>query len=240
MPDTGTFASLSPTLLARKGAARPAMRPQIAPLTRFESHQHNADSLEDLGWNDMGDAPEERSTDEVLALTPAPHDPAIDADIARQDRAAHEALQRNARQTDDALHKVVPVRPAMAVADAPAAPPEVRRQQHDIAAKMAVPEAIVPMPIAQEPAKIDPPAKITAASQAVLPAIKRTRSSALDAGRRAAFTLRLDAERHLKLRLATTLRGRSAQQLVTEALDTLLDDMPELVSLAAQVKRRSN
>jgi len=45
-------------------------------------------------------------------------------------------------------------------------------------------------------------------------------------GKRAAFTLRLDQERHLKLRLACTVRGRSAQQLVTDALDALLAEMP--------------
>ena len=55
--------------------------------------------------------------------------------------------------------------------------------------------------------------------------------------RRAAFTLRLDQERHLKLRLACTVRGRSAQQLVTDALDGLLAQMPEIDSLAAQVLR---
>ena len=61
------------------------------------------------------------------------------------------------------------------------------------------------------------------------------RRSALADGRRAAFTLRVDADRHLKLRLACTIRGRSAQQLVTEALDALLDSLPEVTDLAAQV-----
>ena len=61
------------------------------------------------------------------------------------------------------------------------------------------------------------------------------RRSALADGRRAAFTLRVDADRHLKLRLACTIRGRSAQQLVTEALDALLDSLPEVSDLAAQV-----
>jgi predicted RNA-binding Zn ribbon-like protein len=57
------------------------------------------------------------------------------------------------------------------------------------------------------------------------------------ASRRAAFTLRLDAKRHLKLRLASTVRNRSAQQLVTEALDRFLNDIPEIEALAAQVRR---
>jgi predicted RNA-binding Zn ribbon-like protein len=64
------------------------------------------------------------------------------------------------------------------------------------------------------------------------------RRSALADGRRAAFTLRVDAERHLLLRLACTLNGRSAQQLVTDALDRLLDDLPDVAALAAQVARK--
>src|SRR3546814_16547041 len=46
-------ASLSSGLLARKGQARPAMRPQ--GLSGFGTM---ADQLEDLGWNDMGPADE--------------------------------------------------------------------------------------------------------------------------------------------------------------------------------------
>jgi hypothetical protein len=56
-------------------------------------------------------------------------------------------------------------------------------------------------------------------------------------GRRAAFTLRLDADRHLKLRLASTMMKRSAQALVTEALDKLLAEIPEIDALAAQLQR---
>ena len=55
--------------------------------------------------------------------------------------------------------------------------------------------------------------------------------------RRSAFTLRLDAERHLRLKLAATVCGESAQKLVTRALDQMLADMPEIENLAAHVKR---
>lgn len=48
---------------------------------------------------------------------------------------------------------------------------------------------------------------------------------------KAAFTLRLDHERHLKLRLASAVTGRSAQLLVTEALDVFLESLPELGAL---------
>ena len=46
MQEPKAFASLSSGLLARKGAARPAMRPQ--------GFGQVGSGLEDLGWNDMG------------------------------------------------------------------------------------------------------------------------------------------------------------------------------------------
>lgn len=56
-------------------------------------------------------------------------------------------------------------------------------------------------------------------------------------GRKAAFTLRLDADRHLKLRLASAVVGRSAQQIVTEALDIFLASLPDIDRLAQQLPR---
>ncbi|MFC4254503.1 hypothetical protein GRI97_03640 [Altererythrobacter xixiisoli] len=52
-----------------------------------------------------------------------------------------------------------------------------------------------------------------------------------------AFTLRLDAERHLRLRLACAAQNCSAQQLVTQALDRFLNELPEIENLATQLKR---
>lgn len=61
----GNFASLKPSLLARKGSARPAMRHQYSEPTRpgaagtfgnakpVTGSEH-ADPLHDLGWNDLG------------------------------------------------------------------------------------------------------------------------------------------------------------------------------------------
>ena len=54
-------------------------------------------------------------------------------------------------------------------------------------------------------------------------------------GRKAAFTLRLDANRHLRLRLASAVDGRSSQQLVVEALDAFLSAQPEVEALARQI-----
>ena len=48
-PEPKPFASLSSGLLARKGAAKPAMRPQ--------GFGQIGGNLEDLGWNDMGFEP---------------------------------------------------------------------------------------------------------------------------------------------------------------------------------------
>jgi predicted RNA-binding Zn ribbon-like protein len=52
---------------------------------------------------------------------------------------------------------------------------------------------------------------------------------------KAAFTLRLDADRHLRLRLACAMSHRSAQQLVTEALDTFLATLPEVAAMAGHM-----
>jgi len=144
-PSAAPVASLSPTLLARKGAARPAMRSQLAiALDPADGASDMEAALEDLGWNDMGEA----------------------------------------------------------------APRYVGR--------------VVNFPRAAETAR---PAR-------------RPRGTALRNGRKAAFTLRLDAERHLRLRLACTLDACSAQALVIEALDRALAEIPEIEALAGQVADR--
>jgi hypothetical protein len=57
---------------------------------------------------------------------------------------------------------------------------------------------------------------------------------------KAAFTLRLNSERHLKLRLACAVRHQSAQALVTDALDAFLESMPEVAHLAAHVPAKKH
>lgn len=53
--------------------------------------------------------------------------------------------------------------------------------------------------------------------------------------RKVAFTLRIDADRHLKLRLACVITSHSAQQIVTRALDDFLNDLPEIDRLTQQL-----
>src|SRR5690606_16364988 len=101
--------------------------------------------------------------------------------------------------------------PANAEAEA-----ETRVIDADARAKMAV-GAKEPEVLAQRREAV---ATIARKERAHAPA--KTKS----AGRRAAFTLRLDANRHLKLRLASTVKNRSAQQLVTQALDKCLAEIP--------------
>jgi len=52
MSDPKPLASLSPQLLARKGGARPAMRPAMSALAMKAPVDADQD---DLGWNDMGE-----------------------------------------------------------------------------------------------------------------------------------------------------------------------------------------
>ncbi|MBW8784808.1 MAG: hypothetical protein JF593_09240 [Novosphingobium sp.] len=167
MTEPKMFASLSPSLLARKGGARPAMRPQIHPIGLSHFHDSLARSeVDDLGWNDMGEEGESGGTLAEAEIVP----------IAAAHAYAHETLK-----------------------------PQVVAQREQLASRVAAPGP---------------------------------RRSALSAGGRAAFTLRVDADRHLKLRLACTISNRSAQQLMTEALDRLLTEYPDVDTLAKQVAKR--
>ena len=103
--------------------------------------------------------------------------------------------------------------------------PPVLEERQQLAHALA-PDAVET--IAEE----EPP---VAAAPVTLPAAPPPVAAAVPAGRKAAFTLRLDTERHLRLRLASAVRGRSAQQLVTEALDALLATMPDVDALRGQL-----
>jgi hypothetical protein len=191
--DARSYASLSSGLLARKGTARPAMKPQ----GYGQSH-----GFDDLGWNDMGShvpPPVEELEDDlpehvpssISALTPAPklaRDEADEPEVVAQQRAIAESFPEAEVEAE-----------AEAEAD-DAAPAEI---------PLSKPRAhVVPLPKR-------PVAKAKA-----------------EEGRKAAFTLRLDGERHLRLRLATAVTGQSAQQIVTGALDAMLASIPEVEALA--------
>ena len=166
MSEPKPFASLSSSLLARKGTAKPAMRPQ-----GFAANH------EDLGWNDMGL--------EAMAANPRP----------------------------------VPVGP---VSLASSVPSPALRQQAELARGLDVEQ-----PEEQEDEAFAP----APAAEPAVPVVRLPRG----ARGKAAFTLRLDPERHLRLRLACAVKHLSAQQIVTEALDQLLNNLPEIEDLAAHL-----
>jgi hypothetical protein len=182
------LASLSSTLLARKGTARPAMRPQ--GFGGFGAPQGVHD---DLGWNDMGEA--EFAPPPVA--TPVP--PVL--------------VQREALREEFA----VPV-----IAPEPVPEPVV-----EVAEVVARPVDVAP---------VQPRKSVSVATATRIGKETRARHKK-DA--KSAFTLRLDADRHLLLRLASALENRSAQMLVTDALDAFLNTLPDVAELASQVPTRA-
>jgi len=195
------FASLSSGLLARKGAARPAMRPQ--------GFGQAGAALEDLGWNDMGFEPPKPA--EIARDTS--HD-AFGEAVVEHPRAAHPSGLTPVQSPVHTQHAEIADR--FAVEDAEDEVDETAEVMEEEAAP-----AVVQMPVRAPAPRRAPRVRAAAGSKA-----------------KAAFTLRLEPSRHLKLRLACAVDGRSAQQLVTDALDRLLDSMPELEAMAEKANRK--
>ena len=218
MGEPKPIASLSGILLARKGLARPAMRRP----TMLSTNGNAAMSQEDLGWNDMG-----------YDVDPDPTTP---------------------MDYDHGFHGANPLAAAV---------PEVKHQQDRLAdALFADFEPQVGFDdepqvgfdnfdnFVEEPeALADAPTSITVTPEPVTPLLLRRGSTDAPRSRarskpglkeKAPFTLRLDSERHLKLRLACAVRHQSAQQLVTDALDALLESMPDIDDLASHVPAKKH
>ena len=230
MMSEASFASLGPTLLARKGGAKPAMRPQLTPLPEdLSALAALADEqLEDLGWNDMGadrefDRISERGVDRGTGR---------DAPLLSIKPGAKSALR--AVEETGSLGADPGCEAGDKTADSPVALEDtadiVGIGPHARAARAPLQPAAAPTVHDQRKRLEDRFAAEAARSGATL------RSGPTQA-RRAAFTLRLDAERHLKLRLASTMHGVSAQSLVTEALDALLAEIDGLDTLVERMKR---
>jgi plasmid stability protein len=95
-------------------------------------------------------------------------------------------------------------------------------------------EAVRPAPPARATPKNEVEGRAAALSFETVKRLQRETTR----GGRAAFTLRLDQERHLRLRLAAAVHGRSAQQIVTAALDAFLTNLPQVEALVAQLPPR--
>lgn len=217
MAEAKPFASLSSGLLARKGAARPAMRPQ--------GFGQAGASLEDLGWDDMGFEPPKP----VLVARDAEHD-AFGDDVVEQPRVHPTGLTPVQSPVHDQQAEIAD----RFAAEEPEEQVEVEagEESADFAPlEVTTPQAAAPAPIA---------VAVATPSLARAPAPRRSPRPRAAPGSKAkaAFTLRLDPDRHLKLRLACVVDGRSAQQIVTDALDQLLSHMPELDAMAQKAKRK--
>lgn len=251
MSDPKPFASLSSGLLARKGAARPAMRPQ-----GFSSPNSG---LEDLGWNDMG----QEAGHDHAGLTPlAPVDQLaehprgsslglspVSSPVHSQQAELAERLGETDEEYDEEYDETAePYEPEGSTATFNGFDDSDEDEGDDAETEFRVqfkggkkPLDLGPAPEAAAEAQPEPEDDVLELVEAVappaepvVPAVRPVSGKA-----KAAFTLRLDPERHLKLRLACAVRGGSAQQLVTDALDRLLASMPELDDLADKVRQRN-
>jgi hypothetical protein len=208
-------ASLSGLLLARKGAARPAMRRQ----NMFGNPATAGVSQDDLGWNDMGyDVNPDPNTpmdyEHDTGYNPlAGAVPDVKPEVRQQQERIAEQLQVQSDAGFDALYSE-------------GADVEDNSQEDE---RPVVVVSMTPSVKLREPKQ-----------QAIVrPAVKApVKRAAPGSKSKAAFTLRLDNDRHLKLRLACAVSNRSAQMLVTDALDAFLDAMPEIEQLAARVPAR--
>ena len=238
MGEPKPIASLSGLLLARKGAARPAMR---RPASFGNSDEH-ATNQDDLGWNDMGyDVDPDPSTpmdhDHSASRNPlAGAVPEATADVRHQQEMIAQRLQHQAEVGFESLPSDV----QQAVEEVEAKAETTSRSVEDILSRKQ-PEA-KPMGDLDSSADNMPAVSpaIAEAPKTVVskPVAKPRKRAAAGSKDKAAFTLRLDKDRHLKLRLACAVSNRSAQNLVTDALDALLDNMPEIGQLAARVPQK--
>ena len=175
--DPRPAASLTGSLLARRGSARPAMRrPMLGGVQiSFLSSASAEVNSDDLGWNDMGE--EQVASPVSPAAIPVP---------------------------------IAPGRIENGAATAPVSP--AKQQLLALAEQMTL--------------------RLNGAEK-----VKRGQPASLvGVARKAAFTLRLDTKRHLRLRLLSAVSKRSAQQLLIEALDGMIAEHDEVKALAEQIE----
>jgi hypothetical protein len=180
-------------------------------------------NLEDLGWNDMGfEAPKPAE---------APRDSEHDA--FGEPIAEHPALHGHAGLTP--VNSPVHSQQAE-IEDRFIEPEDASDEGEQVDETAEIVEEFDELPV--QPVEARAPMYVVPSAPApVTHRAPRPRSAPGSKGK-AAFTLRLDPERHLKLRLACALNGRSAQLLVTDALDHFLGGMPELEAMAEKAKRK--
>lgn len=219
MGDPKPLASLNAGLLARKGAARPAMR--RAPLGSGPDNIAG-NSYDDLGWNDMGyDVDPERSSEptRIVDLKPLLHG----------SRLAHNVEAEQA--VDEPAHNEA----STDIVTEPEASLDADVQSEDSEAPLANGVEFVKPPIVQQQESLED--RVAAVARKEKPAEEpvQRQPRRVRAREKAAFTLRLDAERHLRLRLASAVNNRSAQTILTDLLDHYLSSLPEIEAMASRL-----
>jgi len=260
MAEPKPLASLSSGLLARKGNAKPAMRRQ-----GLAAPKAGAVTQDDLGWNDMGydvDPVQGEQTGihdgEVNVDMPTPihsSNPlagAIPETIPAVKKQQEEIAQKFAAEEPE--HKPANASksngsaPVSTKVDALGSPVTLSQTEAPVELANDEPEAYEPPAIPNfDLAKMTPlsakssaaKSKSTEAKQGLAePVVKKrapVKKPAKKSAKKAAFTLRVDPERHLKLRLACAVNNCSAQQLVTAAMDEFLKTVPGLEELANRI-----
>jgi len=179
-------------------------------------------SLDDLGWDDMGFEP------------PKPAEQPVrdgDHDAFGEVVAAHPHKLAGLTPVESPVHDQ---QAEIAGRLSAFTPEDSGEDEVDETAELYDPEADAEKAPAAKPA----PAPVAKPAADAAPRRARTPRAAPGSKAKAAFTLRLDPARHLKLRLACAVSGRSAQLLVTQALDDFLASIPELDSMAEKAKRK--
>jgi hypothetical protein len=225
MADPKPLASLSAGLLARKGAARPAMRRQV---------QLTPDPFigqDDLGWNDMG-----------YDVDPQP----VAAPASRTAHGLSPMASPTEAPAQPVVAPIVPDAPVEPNSEPPAVHRHMQRLEDEVARRVPTPAEVVPVEAA--PVEAAPAPAVPAAPESVAPAVlpvvdvpapvvveQRKPVARARAGTRGAFafTLRLDPSRHLRLRLASATSNRSAQQILIALIDDYLSSQPEIDAFAA-------
>lgn len=198
MGNAKPFASLSSGLLARKGQAKPAMRPQgFVGMSPVPS--------DDLGWNDMG---YDGGYDGMppMEAVPAPFQGSVQVPM----QADVPPVVRQREMLGERFSASEPAAEAEAEPIFETAPKSI--------------------------AEVAPPVAVRPVSDGTLKRIGREAKA--KKGAKAAFTLRLDTDRHLRLRLASAVTNRSAQNIVSDALDAYLGALSELDALVERVPGR--
>ncbi|MEQ1510306.1 MAG: hypothetical protein ABL909_07920 [Sphingopyxis sp.] len=187
-------------------ASKGGARPAMRRQMQIPNEAH--EGHDDLGWNDMGYDVNPQDNAHDLGMS-------VSRGLSPMAVAVNNAQRSHQDDIDAAVESAIvqPLNDNVELCEPTA--PEVHAQQKALEQAMA-PAAIPSAPVRQNIKSVAPRAR---------------------AGSRGnfAFTLRLDPERHLRLRLASAASNQSTQQIMIALVDNYLADLPEIDAFAAQL-----